>query len=66
VVAHERGARGGAVAREDVDDARRETRLDDELRQVQPRQRRLLRHLQHHAVARRQRGGQLPGCAVEA
>ena len=59
-VAHERRAGRGAIAREHVHDAGREARLADEAREVQARERRLLRELEHDTVAGRERGSELP------
>ena len=56
----ERGARGLAEPGENIDDARRETRLGDELGEAQRRQRRLLRGLQNTGATGRQRGPELP------
>lgn len=50
-----------AKAREDVDDARREASLLDQLGGIQTRQRGLLSRLQHDGVARRDGGADLPG-----
>ncbi len=52
---------GLAVAREDVQHARREADLERELAEPQRAQRRLLGGLQHDRAARRQRRPELPG-----
>ena len=57
----ERGAGGLAEAGDDVDDARREAGLHDQLAEAQRRERRLLGGLQHDGAAGGQRRRELPG-----
>ncbi len=51
----------GAVAQNDVDEAGRQTGADRELRKVDSRERRHFRGFQHHRIACRERGAELPG-----
>ena len=55
-----RGAGGLAVAGDDVDDARREAGLLEQLAEAQRRERRLLGRLQHDGVAAGERDAELP------
>ena len=57
---HQRSARGLAEARHDVEDSGREPHLVGDDAQLERRQRRLLRRLQHHCVPARQRRCDLP------
>ena len=59
------GTSSGTVARDDVEDASREAGLSAELRNVEARERSLLRQLHHHRVAHRQGRAQLPGLHEE-
>ena len=54
-------AAGAAVARHDVDDARRHARLAAEVGEQERGERRVLGGLQHHRVARGQRRSDFPG-----
>src|SRR6185312_5995142 len=60
-VAGERAAGGGTKAREEIDDAFRKSRFDNELTDAEGGERRLLGRLHHDGVAGCQRGGELPG-----
>ena len=50
-----------AVARHHIEDTRRDTRGQGQFGQAQGRQRRFFAGLEHHGIARSQRGGNLPG-----